>query len=49
MYVDVLMGDGTFVYDSESDEYVGKKLSDVLPAKEYARYKRALIQEAVSV
>lgn len=37
MYVDVLMGDGTFVYDSESDEYVGKKLSDVLPAKEYAK------------
>lgn len=42
MYVDVLMGDGTFVYDSESDEYVGKKLSDVLPAKEYAKIQKGI-------
>lgn len=42
MYVDVLMGDGTFVYDSESDEYVGRKLSDVLPAKEYAKIQKGI-------
>ena len=42
MYVDVLMGDGTFIYDSESDEYVGRKLSDVLPAKEYAKIQKGI-------
>ncbi len=34
MYVDVFTDDSTFVYDSESDEYVGKKLIDLLPASE---------------
>ena len=42
MYVDVLMGDSTLVYDSESDEYVGKKLSDLLPAKEYAKIQKGI-------
>lgn len=42
MYVDVLMGNSTLVYDSESDEYVGKKLSDLLPAKEYAKIQKGI-------
>ena len=42
MYVDVLMDDSTLVYDSESDEYVGKKLSDLLPAKEYAKIQKGI-------
>ncbi len=37
MYVDVLTDDSTFIYDSESDEYVGKKLNSLLPSKEYSK------------
>lgn len=42
MYVDVLTDDSTFVYDSESDEYVGQKLTDLLPTSEVNK-----IQECV--
>ena len=37
MYVDVLTDDSTLIYDSESDEYVGKKLSSLISSKEYAK------------
>ena len=37
MYVDVLTGDSTFIYDSESSEYVGQKLSSLISSKEYAK------------
>ncbi len=39
MYVDVLTEDSTMVYDSESTEYVGQKLSDLLDAKQYKKIK----------
>lgn len=37
MFVQVLMADSTIVYDSESDDYTGQKLSDMLGSKEYAK------------
>lgn len=37
MYVDVLTQDSTMVYDSESTEYVGQKLSELLDAKQYKK------------
>ena len=37
MYVDVLMDDSTFVYDSESDEYIGQKLTDLISASESSK------------
>jgi len=39
MYVDVLTQDSTMVYDSESNEYVGQKLSELLDAKQYKKIK----------
>lgn len=37
MYVDILMQDSTFVYDSESTDYVGQKLSDLLDPDQYKK------------
>ena len=37
MYVDVLTSDSTMVYDSESSDYVGTKLTDLIAAKQYAK------------
>lgn len=37
MYVDVLTDDSTFIYDSESSEYVGQKLSSLISGKEYEK------------
>ena len=37
MYVDVLTSDSTMVYDSESTDYVGQRLTDLIPSKEYAK------------
>lgn len=37
MYVDVLTSDSTMVYDSESNEYIGTRLTDLISAKQYAK------------
>ena len=37
MYVDVLTSDSTMVYDSESSDYVGARLTDLISSKEYAK------------
>lgn len=37
MYVDILTDDSTLVYDSESDEYIGQKLVDLLPESQYRK------------
>lgn len=37
MYVDVLTSDSTIVYDSESDEYTGQKLSSLISSGQYAK------------
>lgn len=37
MYVDILTEDSTMVYDSESDEYVGQRVSDLLPESQYRK------------
>lgn len=37
MYVDVLTSDSTMVYDSESSDYVGVRLTDLISSKEYAK------------
>ncbi len=42
MYVDVLTGDSTFVYDSESSDYVGQKLSDLLSASQYQKIQNGI-------
>lgn len=40
MFVQILMADSTLVYDSESDDYTGKKLSDMLLASEYEKIQK---------
>ena len=43
MYVDIFTDDSTFVYDSEDeDAYYGKKLSEVLDAKQYAKIQKGI-------
>ena len=42
MYVDVLSSDSTMVYDSESTEYIGQRLSDLISAKEYAKIQNGI-------
>ena len=42
MYVDILTDNSTMIYDSESMTYVGQKLSDLLPAKEYAKIQQGI-------
>ena len=43
MYVDIFTDDSTFVYDSEDeDAYYGKKLTDVLDAKQYAKIQKGI-------
>ena len=37
MYVDVLNGDGMMIYDSESTDYIGKSLKDLIASKQYAK------------
>lgn len=37
MYVDVLNSDSMMIYDSESDEYVGTYLKDLISEKQYAK------------
>ena len=37
MYVDVLNGDGRMIYDSESMDYVGKSLKDLISSKQYTK------------
>lgn len=37
MYVDILNDDGMMVYDSESLDYVGQNLKDLISEKEYAK------------
>ena len=37
MYVDVLNADGMMIYDSESMDYVGKSLKDLISSKQYAK------------
>lgn len=37
MYVDVLTSDSTMVYDSESSDYVGQRLTDLISSSEYAK------------
>lgn len=37
MYVNVLTSDSTIVYDSESSDYVGARLTDLISSKEYAK------------
>lgn len=37
MYVDILMQDSTMVYDSESNEYVGQKLSELIDSSQYKK------------
>ena len=37
MYVDILTSDSTMVYDSESTDYVGQRLTDLIPSNEYAK------------
>lgn len=42
MYVDVLTADSTFVYDSESDEYVGQRLDSLLDASQYKKIQKGI-------
>lgn len=37
MYVDILMDDSTMVYDSESEEYIGQKVSDLIGEAQYKK------------
>ena len=37
MYVDVLNPNGIMIYDSESTDYIGKSLQDLISPKEYAK------------
>ena len=42
MYVDVLTADGTMVYDSESNEFVGQKLSDLIGEAQYSKIQKGI-------
>ncbi len=42
MYVDVLTSDSTMVYDSESSDYVGVRLTDLISASEYAKIQKGI-------
>lgn len=42
MYVDVLTSDSTMVYDSESSDYVGVRLTDLISAGEYAKIQKGI-------
>ena len=42
MYVDVLAADSAMVYDSESTEYIGQRLSDLISSKEYAKIQKGI-------
>lgn len=43
MYVDIFTDDSTFVYDSEDeDAYYGKKLSEILDAKQYKKIQKGI-------
>lgn len=42
MYVDVYNTNGTMVFDSESDEYVGKKLSELISEKDYKKIENGI-------
>lgn len=37
MYVDIYNADGMMIYDSESDEYIGQSLQDLISQKDYAK------------
>ena len=37
MYVDIYNSDGIIIYDSESDEYIGQSLQDLISSKDYAK------------
>lgn len=42
MYADVLTNDSTMAYDSESTDYVGKKLTSLISEKEYAKIQKGI-------
>lgn len=42
MYVDVLTADSTMVYDSESNEFVGQKLSDLIGEAQYSKIQKGI-------
>ena len=42
MYVDVLTSDSTMVYDSESSDYVGVRLTDLISSSEYAKIQKGI-------
>ena len=42
MYVDILTSDGTMVYDSESSDYVGVRLPDIISSSEYAKIQKGI-------
>lgn len=42
MYVDILNADSMMVFDSESDDYIGQKLSDLLSESDYSKIEKAM-------
>ena len=42
MYVDVFTSNSTLVYDSESDEYVGKRLDSLLDSSQYQKIQKGI-------
>ncbi len=42
MFAQVLMADGTIVYDSESLDYTGQKMSDLIGSSEYAKIQKQI-------
>lgn len=42
MFAQVLMADSTIIYDSESEDYTGQKMSDLLGASEYAKIQQKI-------
>lgn len=42
MYVDIYTEDSTIVYDSESTELVGKKLSELIEAKDFSKIQKGM-------
>ena len=42
MYASVFTSDSTIVYDSESKDYIGQKMMDILPEKEYAKIQKGI-------
>ena len=42
MYVDILNNDGLMIYDSESNDYIGQSLKDLISEKDYAKIQEGL-------